>query len=497
MNISVATVGALASTHTDALEALRGEITVFRRCDELTEAIALAEVGRIDIIVLSEASPDLDATLIERLGQSNVKVIVMDDGSQTERARALNIATVSDVAEVDALVNVITAVHRGQLGGERARPGAESYARSSTGELPADEFDRNAITGDFSPSEKHDGDASPRRLGSPLSARHHIPQDGEQSEEGELRGDSPLGHGKVIAVWGPLGAPGTSTVAVNLAAELALEGEQVILIDANTYGASIAGMLGLLDESAGLAGACRQADQGLLTPQSLQSLVLNISILGARLQVLTGLALSSRWMEVRAAALEKVISCAAQCATTVVIDVGFALESSDELSWDSPVPRRNAATLRSLDRAEEIVAVGSADSVGVPRLINALGDLAENGYTASLKVVLNKVRAGAVGSHPERQLSAAWERYSPVSKITAFLPFDPTVLDKALLAGKTLAETGPESELRRGIRGLVISHPEAPRRRGVRKEKVKVKFSRNGDRLEGDGAQRGASSKHI
>ena len=66
--------------------------------------------------------------------------------------------------------------------------------------------------------------------------------------------------GRIIAVWGPAGAPGRTLVAANIAGELAAEGQSVLLVDADSYGASVAALLGLLDEAAGLAQACRLAD---------------------------------------------------------------------------------------------------------------------------------------------------------------------------------------------------------------------------------------------
>jgi hypothetical protein len=44
----------------------------------------------------------------------------------------------------------------------------------------------------------------------------------------------------LVAVWGPKGAPGRTTVAVNLAFEAAALGSEVLLVDADTYGGAIA-----------------------------------------------------------------------------------------------------------------------------------------------------------------------------------------------------------------------------------------------------------------
>jgi Flp pilus assembly CpaE family ATPase len=120
-------------------------------------------------------------------------------------------------------------------------------------------------------------------------------------------------------------------------------------------------------------------------------------------------------------------------------------------------PRRNAATLRSLEVADTVFAVGSADSIGVPRLVRGLAQLEAAVPQVTPRVVMNKVRPAAVGRAPERQLRDAWERFGPGSPLSAFLPADPAAADAALLAGSLLLEAAPDSPLRRAIADLVCA----------------------------------------
>ena len=151
-----------------------------------------------------------------------------------------------------------------------------------------------------------------------------------------------------------------------------------------------------------------------------------------------------------------------------MIDAGFCLEADEELSFDSMAPRRNAATLRSLELADTVYAVGAADPVGVPRLVRGLAELdAGRPAGASPRVVLNKVRASAVGRSPERQLREAWARYGPTVPLEAFLPADPAACDAALLAGSLLLESVPDSALRRAIRDVVCAPAQQNRRSSV------------------------------
>ncbi|MGV2903222.1 P-loop NTPase, partial [Microbacterium sp. AGC62] len=64
---------------------------------------------------------------------------------------------------------------------------------------------------------------------------------------------------RVIAVWGPHGAPGRSRIAIELAVELARSGRATALVDADTVAPSLALLLGLSDDAPGIAAACRRA----------------------------------------------------------------------------------------------------------------------------------------------------------------------------------------------------------------------------------------------
>jgi MinD-like ATPase involved in chromosome partitioning or flagellar assembly len=268
-------------------------------------------------------------------------------------------------------------------------------------------------------------------------------------------------------VWGPAGAPGRTLVAVNVAGELAAEGKSVLLVDADSYGASVAGVLGLLDEAAGLAQACRLADQGLLDREALLRVAVPVTATAGTFRVLTGMTRADRWTELRAAALALVLNRAREVTDFIVVDTGFCLEADEELSFDTMAPRRNAATLRSLELADTVIAVGSADPIGVPRLVRGLAELEGAVPGVSPEVVLNKVRASAVGRSPERQLREAWDRFGPPAGIKAFLPWDPGATDAALQSGSLLLESAPDSRLRSAIAELVCAPVQQRRRSSV------------------------------
>jgi MinD-like ATPase involved in chromosome partitioning or flagellar assembly len=251
------------------------------------------------------------------------------------------------------------------------------------------------------------------------------------------------GAGRVVAVWGPTGAPGRTTLAVTLAAELAELGQSTTLVDADVYGGAVAQALGLLDEAPGLAAAVRLATNGLLDVTALAEVARAVD---GGLRVLTGITRADRWPELRPAGVEDVLAlCRASTAFTVV-DCGFGLEQDEELSYDQAAHRRNGATLAVLGGADTVVAVGSADPVSLQRLVRALGDL-----PAAPEVVVNRVRDGVMPGSPEAEITAALRRYAGVTP-AAFLPYDRAAADAATMRGLALREAAPRSPLRLAVR---------------------------------------------
>ncbi|MDQ0735530.1 AAA family ATPase [Arthrobacter agilis] len=438
MNIPVVTLGAAASAHVPGLEQLRGPVTVVRRCEDLPELVAACQSGLARAAILAPGAAELTASLVDRLRFAGVAVVALTDGAAAADA-------IEGVEYVDSTV------------GPAALADAVSRAVASFG----------------------DGADRPRGALAYADPLHRPEATGPPPAD---VADKP-GEGRIMAVWGPAGSPGRTTVAINIAAELAVAGTSVLLVDADTYGASIGASLGLLDESAGLAQACRLADQGGFSSSILGRIAVSVAIKGRRLQVLTGITRPDRWPELRPAALAQVLDAARSLADVTVVDCGFCLEADEELSFDTLAPRRNGAALRCLELADSVIAVGGADTIGVPRLVKALTELADAVPTAAPRVVFNRVRAAAVGRAPEAQLREAWERFGPSAGIAAFLPVDHAAADRALLAGTALLETAPASALRIAIAELAEVPVAEGRRRRPFRRLGDVRFRGNPDRL--------------
>jgi MinD-like ATPase involved in chromosome partitioning or flagellar assembly len=267
--------------------------------------------------------------------------------------------------------------------------------------------------------------------------------------------------GTVIAVWGPVGAPGRTTVAISIAAELAALGHRVALADADTHGASVAPALGMLDEAPGFAAACRLAGNDALTHAELERISQRYESPLGGFWVLTGIGRASRWPELSA---ERVAATIRECRSWVdftVVDVSSSLENDEEISSDLFAPRRNAATVTAVREADRIVAVGSADPVGLSRFLRAHVDLVDTAESREVLVVMNRVRASAIGLSPHGQVTQTLSRFGGIES-PVLVPHDLAALDAAVLSGRTLADVAPRSAARTALQSLVSSRLSPP-----------------------------------
>jgi Flp pilus assembly CpaE family ATPase len=428
MQVPVLTAVSDALWEAELVAALSGGdlgVAVVRRCVDLADLLATAATGQARAALLSADLRRLDRDALGRLALAGVAVVGLvppGDEQAERRLRQLGVRHVlpADTAPRELSAAVVEAVADGPV---------TSYAE-------------RAAVGD---------------------ARSALPHLGEPAE-----GAAPdAGEGRVVAVWGPTGAPGRTTVAVGLAGELAALGRPTMLVDADVYGGVVAQVLGLLDEAPGLAGACRQAGAGALDRPALATFARTV---GPELRVLTGIARADRWPELRPTSLEVVLELARTLATTTVVDCGFGLEQDEELAYDTAAPRRNGATLTVLEQADTVLAVGTADPVGLQRLVRGLAELREAVPGVQPLVVVNRVRDTAIPGDPGKEIAAALARYAGVDRVVG-VPLDVAAVDAAVVAGRTLTEAAPASPARRALAGLAaeLAGVPAPRpyRRGL------------------------------
>jgi MinD-like ATPase involved in chromosome partitioning or flagellar assembly len=393
-------------------------VHVVRRCVDVADLVATASAGVARAAVLSADLRRLDGDALTRLAVAGVAVVGLVAAADDPAEHRLRRLGVAHVLPLDAPADVIARQVVSAVTAGAVAP-AHAMTAPGTGLPPA-----------------------------PRSAGDDLPDQPPDDPDGV-----------VIAVWGPTGAPGRTSVAVGLAAELAALGAETLLVDADVYGGSVAQLLGLLDESPGLAGACRLANNGSLDLRSLAELALQVR---PGLRVLTGISRAERWPELRPSALDAVVGLSRSLAAVTVIDCGFCLERDEELSFDTAAPRRNGATLTALEAADTVLAVVTGDPVGLHRYIRALGELADVVPAVAPVAVVNRVRAAAVGGgDPRTEIRGALERFAGI-RDAWFVPLDVPSYDAALASGRMLSEVAKHSPARQALQSLAASLVGAP-----------------------------------
>ncbi|MEV7631258.1 hypothetical protein AB0N64_02495 [Microbacterium sp. NPDC089318] len=281
---------------------------------------------------------------------------------------------------------------------------------------------------------------------------------------------------RVLTVWGPQGAPGRTTVAIQLAVELTRAGRRTALIDADSVAPSVALQLGLGDESPGLAAACRRAQLGSLDAAELTRLAVPVETSAGMLDVLGGLNRPSRWPELAPGRLRTTLAVARDWQDEIVVDVSAAFDEDDD-QLGPEAPQRHAATAAALLEADAVVAVLSADPLGVSRFLRGYAELRHLVGDTPVTVVANRVRPGPLGIDARGQIRRTLSRFAGIDDV-AFVPQDQRAADAAALHARAVADVSPRSQLvnavRRiaaglGVRSVVIADSSRGSSRVVRR----------------------------
>ena len=253
--------------------------------------------------------------------------------------------------------------------------------------------------------------------------------------------------GKIIAVWGTHGAPGRSTLALALAAYLNEQGS-TILVDCDINAPAQVQLLGLPEDSSGLASAARLATHGELDSIRLVQTLLSAK---ADLQVLTGLGRSGRWRELPVASMNKVWEVCRHTAEYTVVDLSGGLEE-ERVEDFAMEPDHDAVAAALLEQADLTLIVGAADPVGIRRLIQLLNSnrQAVGGHS---QVVVNRVRSSTAGADPNTAIGSVLARYTSASDIV-YVPADYRLFDKALMQAQPVAVVESRSAAAKSIAKL-------------------------------------------
>jgi len=394
------------------------DLTVIRRCVDAVDLLGAAASDQTCPVVIASTLPRLTPDVIARLGH-RVVVGLAADALGTERLSRLGVDPVIVVSPAPATTM--------QQVADVCQAGVTPIA----GDSPEDYCSTAEVD-----------TASGSAAAASWPAADARPQGGPVRDQ-ELR--ARMGTGSVVTVWGPMGAPGRTTVAIGLAEALSDRGLRVCLVDADTYAPSVAMALGLVEETSGMSVACRQAEAGTLSPTSLASLTMSPrGAAHSRWRVLGGIAQASRWPDVRSAALDRLWQAARASFDMVVVDAGFCLEEDDSPgAW---ARQRNAAALSATAQADRLVVVADGSGLGAARLLAGWSavDRQSNGIPVTL------VRNRARGS------GRAWHQAVASCGIpdVVDIPDDPRSVQGCWDRGHSLGEGARRSRVRRAMVAL-------------------------------------------
>lgn len=252
--------------------------------------------------------------------------------------------------------------------------------------------------------------------------------------------------GKVIAVWGPKGAPGRTSVAIEVAMTLALSESRTLLADADLYGGDVAQLLGIVEELMGIVPLARKAAKGELSLPTWPELLRRVGPPGP--VVLPGTIRAELWREVSGFGWDALLEASRRTFRFSVVDVGFCLEAG---SFDGGADGRNGVARTTVAAADQVVAVVRPDPIGMKAFLWALSDHDDLELRDRALVVLNRARRGDC-----REARALLRRHlgrPPVAEI----PERADLFARAIWQGDPVSRIDPQSDVSDAVRDLAAA----------------------------------------
>jgi len=244
----------------------------------------------------------------------------------------------------------------------------------------------------------------------------------------------------VIAVSSPYGSTGKTTVAINVALELAAEKARVLLIDGDIQGPAVANHFVLTQQPAGIQAALRIASQQRFDLEQLERL--SFQFQRSTLRIMPG-SQNFPGQPIDPAAVANLLDTARLGYEFTVIDLGC-------LGADSHGAQTELInTIFSL--ADRTVVVCLADPIGIFRLLNIENIIAGAGNPVDL--VMNRVRNSVIAS-ARREIAITLQRLSTLEP-KAYLPDDPQQIDQALRQGVPVTSLSRTGTFRQALTGFV------------------------------------------
>ena len=362
-------------------------MTVMRRPVDAAELLAAAACDRAMPVVLAASLPRMSRDVCQRVLADGRPVVGLSvDAKSEERLRDLGVVTIVDAGQA-----------------------ADDVAARISG-----------ILGSTAPSV-------------PAVAAEHNP-----------------GRGRLIAVWGPSGAPGRSVTAVGLSESLVSLGRRTCTIDADLQAPALGLHLGIREDVSGLVVACRQADHGSLDVRALHSAARAIS---PTWSVLLGIGRPEQQSHVHPSSVTAVLARSVEAFDVTVVDLSATIPQEDD---DLLGAGYDASVGPVLAAADDLVVVTRADPLGVARLLSVWPNVRAASPLARPRIVLTHAeRAGA------RAMRGTFER-AGIGDPVHIIRRDTSAFGRCLARGATLGEVARRSRARQAYGALARAIIEVP-----------------------------------
>lgn len=248
------------------------------------------------------------------------------------------------------------------------------------------------------------------------------------------------GSGKVVSVWGPKGAPGRTTIAVELAHAFAMRDPSTILVDGDPYGGDVVQLLGIVEDLPTVVWAARRAARG-----ETAQVMADLRRAGESGPiVLPGLPRPEFWADVSEHGWTELLEALRGSFDNVVVDTGFCLEAGEDL-LSAGAQGRNRMTRIALRTSDRVVVIFKADPVGIKNLIRDLTELEQLVDPDRFLFAANRVRRGQEGDIADLLKRHVGRRPA------VYVPESVAETAHSMSSGRTVRESDPGSDLVRSI----------------------------------------------
>jgi MinD-like ATPase involved in chromosome partitioning or flagellar assembly len=252
--------------------------------------------------------------------------------------------------------------------------------------------------------------------------------------------------GRLIAVWGPKGSPGRTTMAIEMSHRLCAVDPDTLLIDADGFGGDVVQYLGIVEELPTVVWAARLAGSDELDPTQLARALRRSGPMGP--VVVPGVPRSQLAAEISDYGWRHLLEVARATFSFTVCDVGFCIEPPGPSQTGDG---RNHIARTTLKEASHIVAVCRADAVGVKNFLWAFDELKEMVDPSDVSVIVNRVVPG-----DEREVADVLRKHVG-KKAAAYIREDVDRFRTAVRTGRAVSEDDPSSDVATALDGLLAN----------------------------------------